>query len=149
MSTTVLPYTCLLLPSVLALYHPHAKIKPFRQRIQLLGPKDYAVRSTAQVDNGAMRNCIGLHIWNAYGICLGNLTPTTTSVTVANNQAVHCVGTWSGTVRIGGTESHTHFLVFDCGRAFDIILGKPWLHEVRGVHDYRTDVIEIEGDHKS
>lgn len=112
--TTVLPYARQLLPSVLALYHPHAKVKPFRQRIQLLGPQDYAVRTTAQVDNGAMRNCIGLHIWKAYGICMGKLTPTTTSVCVANNQKVRCAGTWSGKVRIGGTESYTHFLVFDC-----------------------------------
>lgn len=27
-------------------------------------------------------------------------------------------------------------------------MGKPWLHEVRGIHNYVTDVIEIEGDEK-
>ncbi|KZP10726.1 hypothetical protein FIBSPDRAFT_690952, partial [Athelia psychrophila] len=102
-----------------------------------------AVRTTAQVDDGAMRNCIGLHIWSAYRVCLGDLTLTATSVCVANNQEVPCTGTWSGKVQIGGTASYTHFLVFDCGRAFDIILGKPWLHEVQGVHNYITDVIKI------
>lgn len=82
-------------------------------------------------------------------MCLGSgQQPTKISVSVANNQKVLCVGTWSGSVQIGGTESFTHFLVFDCGRAFNILLGK-WLHKVRGIHNYITDVIKIEGDHKS
>ena len=33
---------------------PYAEIRPFRQRIQISGPSQYAVRATAQVDNGAM-----------------------------------------------------------------------------------------------
>lgn len=140
----MLPYSRPLLPTILSISHPHDDVRPFRQRIQLLGPKDYAVRSTAQVDNGAIRNCIGLHIWKAYGLCLGNLTPTTTRVSVANNSKVQCAGTWSGRVRIGGTESLTHFLVFECNKAFDVILGKPWLHEVRAIHNYIADVIEID-----
>src|ERR1700722_10076589 len=53
--------------------HPHAKTKPFRQRIQLTGLSQYSVRGTAQVDDGAMCNCIGLHVWNSYGHCLGTL----------------------------------------------------------------------------
>lgn len=89
----VLPYARPLFPAIMSINHPHNDIKPFRQRIQLLGPKDYAVRATAQVDNGAMRNCIGLHIWRAYGMCLGSLKPTKTSVSVANNQEVLYAGT--------------------------------------------------------
>src|SRR5882762_568525 len=50
----VLPYDRPLLPTIFSINvdHPHAKIRPFRQRIQLLGPNSYAVRATAQVDNG-------------------------------------------------------------------------------------------------
>jgi hypothetical protein len=129
--------------------HPHTNTKPFRQRIQLCGPSRCPVRATAQVDDGAMRNCIGLHIWNSYGHCLGTLTPTTLRVSVANNQSIVCAGLWSGEVNIGGTKSYTHFVVFDCGKAFDVILGKPWLREVDAIHHYKTDTITIGPDSSS
>ena len=135
-------------PSIFSILetHPHSKTKPFRQRIQLCGPSQYPVRVTVQVDNGAMRNCIGLHIWNTYGHCLGTLTPTMLKVSVANNNTILCAGLWSGEVNIGGTTSHTHFTVFNCGSAFDVILGKPWLHEGNAMHDGKMDTIVISTD---
>jgi hypothetical protein len=108
-----------------------------------LGPNSYAVHGTAQVDDGALRNCIGHHVWRAYGHCLGDLKPSSTYISVANGHEVRCDGAWSGEVRIGGTTSFTHFEVFDCSHAFNIILGKPWLQEVHAVHDYATDTIQI------
>jgi hypothetical protein len=147
-SMHILPYDHPLSPSLFLLSdnHPHSKTRPFRQRIQLSGPSKYSVRATAQVDNGAMRNCIGLHIWKSYGHCLGELTPTKTKISVANNQRIVCVGQWTGEVYLGGTKSVTHFLVFDYRGAFDVILGKPWLHEVCTIHDYATDTIIINTD---
>src|SRR6202050_649291 len=141
----VLPYDRPLPATVFSinLEHPHANVRAFRQRVQLLGPNSYAVRGTAQVDDGAMRNCIGRHVWSAYGHCLGELKPSPTYISVANGHEVRCDGAWSGEIRIGGTTSFTHFEVFDCGYAFDIILGKPWLQEVHAVHDYATDTIQI------
>jgi hypothetical protein len=53
------------------------------------------------------------------------------------------MGMWSGEVSIGGTNSRTHFAVFDCKGAFDVILGKPWLREVDTVHYYKTGTITI------
>jgi hypothetical protein len=35
------------------------------------------------------------------------------------------------------------FEVFDCGDAFDVILGKPWLQAVCASHDYDGDRIHI------
>ncbi|KAJ6615691.1 hypothetical protein B0H10DRAFT_2220174 [Mycena sp. CBHHK59/15] len=35
------------------------------------------------------------------------------------------------------------FDVFDCRGAFDVILGKPWLHSVRAIHNYENDEIQI------
>jgi hypothetical protein len=123
--------------------HPHVKIKPFHQRIRLAGPSKYQVRATAQIDNGAMRNCIGRHVWESYGHCLGTLILTTLKVSVANNQTIQCDGLWYGDVDIGGTKSKTYFVIFDCKGTFDVILGKPWLHEVKAVHDYATDTIIV------
>src|SRR6202040_4335272 len=113
------------------------------QRIQLTGPSQYSVRAMAQVDDGAMHNCIGLHIWNSYGHCLGTLTPTTLRVSIANNQTIPCTGLWSGEVSIGGTRFHTHFAVEDCKMAFNVILGKLWLEEVDATHHCKTDTITI------
>ena len=40
----------------------------------------------------------------------------------------------------------SHFEIFDCKGAFDVILGKPWLREVRAQHDYVMDSITIGKD---
>ena len=93
---------------------PDTEIRPFRQRIQISGPSQYAVRATAQVDNGAMRNCIGLHVWESYGHCLGSLSPTDTHISVANNTEISCTGLWTGDVSLGGLKFQVHFVVFDC-----------------------------------
>jgi hypothetical protein len=144
-STYVLPYNHPLLPTIFSIDHKHlhAKVRAFHQHVQLLNKNSYAVRATAQVDDGAMRNCIGHHIWHSYGHCLRELKPSVTQISVASGHEVPCDGTWSGEVWIGGTTSFTHFEVFDCGYAFNIILGKPWLQEVRAIHNYATDTIRI------
>jgi hypothetical protein len=147
-SKHVLPYN-LPLPSSLFMMsanHPHSKICPFRQCIQLSGPSKYTVRATAQVDNGALWNCIGLHVWESYGHCLGPLSPSNTYISVANNQQIPCIGMWSGNISLGGLTFYTYFLIFDCQGAFDVILGKPWLHEACAIHHYATDTIIISTD---
>ena len=42
--------------------------------------------------------------------------------------------------------AHHCFKFFDCKGTFNIILGKPWLREVRAQHDYTTDKIVIGRD---
>lgn len=44
---------------------------------------------------------------------------------------------------VGGTSAMATFKVFDCGGAFDVMLGKPWLHEVCATHNYFTDTDTI------
>lgn len=137
------PYNRPLPASILSITHTNKDIKPFRQRIKLAGASKYPVRATALVDDGAMRNCISTRMWQAYGHCLGSLTPTTLRVSVANNQTVPIDGLWHGEVDIGGTTSEANFVVFNCNGAFDIILGKPWLTSVKASHDYATDTLII------
>lgn len=97
--------------------------RPFLQRVQLIGPTGYAVRATGQVDDGAMRNCISRQRWEKYGHCLSPLEPSTTLISVANNQVIKPLGRWFGTVRVGTVSAQSWFEVFDCKGAFDIILG--------------------------
>jgi hypothetical protein len=63
-----------------------------------------------------------------------------------NNNTICCVGLWSGAVNIGGTVLHTHFVIFNCKGAFDVILDKPWLHKMNVIHYYKTDIIVINPD---
>jgi hypothetical protein len=122
------------------------KPKPFLQRIQLMGKKGSVVRATGQIDDGAMRNCISLDRWEKYGHCLDTLSKSNTIISVANATEIESKGSWTGTVQVGGTGARSRFEIFDCKGAFDVILGKPWLKEVRAHHDYVTDRIIIGKD---
>jgi hypothetical protein len=115
--------------------------KPFMQRVQLAG--NATIRATAQVDDGAMVNCLSKAKWKAYNICLGALLPSTTVIGVANNQRIPSMGKWRGTIRVGGVETESTFEVFECQGAFEVILGKPWLRQVKATHEYETDTIRI------
>jgi hypothetical protein len=141
----VAPYSRPLPPTLFEINdnQPHSKTKPFKQYIQLGNPPSHII---AQVDDGALHNCIGRHIWDQLKKLLGDLMPTSLRVSIANNAIVQCDGIWSGDIRIAGTTSRTHFAVFDCNRAFDVLLGKPWLKEVKAIHNYDTDVISIPSD---
>ncbi|KAF5384125.1 hypothetical protein D9615_003277 [Tricholomella constricta] len=138
------PITELLLQLTSTEDNNQPKSKPFMQRIQLVGP-DQVVRATGQIDDGAMRDCISKKRWMHYGHCLTPLQPSRTRIGVANGAKLKAMGTWTGTVRVGGTEAETTFEVFDCSDAFDVILGKPWLRHVRALHDYVTDEIIMRG----
>ena len=122
------------------------KPKPFLQRIQLKGKSGTIVRATGQIDDGAMRNCISLRRWECYGHCLDTLVKSNTVISVANAAEIVSIGSWTGTVQVGGTGAPSCFEIFDCKNAFDVILGKPWLKAVRAQHDYITDRITIEVD---
>ncbi|KAF9462483.1 hypothetical protein BDZ94DRAFT_1165954 [Collybia nuda] len=104
--------------------------------MQLIGVDGSTVRATGQVDDGAMRNCISKQRWDAYGHCLSALKQSKTVIGVANNAKIKSMGTWTGPVKVSNTETVSNFEVFDCQGAFDIILGKPWLWDVRAIHDY-------------
>ncbi|KAJ7750673.1 hypothetical protein DFH07DRAFT_746042, partial [Mycena maculata] len=118
-------------------------VPPFWQRAQLLGPDGAIVRVTAQVDDGASRNCISLKRWKGYGHCLSALVPSKTRLGVASGGKIWPYGRRWGEVGVGGVRAAGWFEVFECGGAFDVLLGKPWLHSVRAVHDYETDEIRI------
>ncbi|KAJ6610779.1 hypothetical protein B0H10DRAFT_1676987, partial [Mycena sp. CBHHK59/15] len=119
---------------------------PFYQRAQLLGPNNTVVRVTAQVDNGATRNCISLAWWKAYGHCLSWLVPSRMRLGVTSGGKIWPYGRWWGSVGVGRVRAAAWFEVFECGGAFDIILGKPWLHSVRVIHNYEMDEILIRSE---
>ena len=86
--------------------------------------------------------------WERYGHCLDAITKSSTVISVANATEIESMGTWTGTVQVGGTGAWSSFEIFDCKNAFDVILEKPWLKAVRAQHDYVKDeiVIGVEGE---
>ena len=46
-------------------------------------------------------------------------------------------------VRVRSIGAPSWFKVFECGNAFNIILGKPWPKAVKAMHNYSTDKITI------
>ena len=86
-----------------------------------------------------MRNCISKERWDRYGHCLSALHPSSTHIKVANGTKLKPLGKWFGTIRVGGVSAASWFKVFDSHGAFDVILGKPWLTQVKATHDYDTD----------
>ena len=136
---------------ILQMVEPKSNIlkpKPFLQRIQLKGKSGTIIRTTGQIDNGAMRNCISLRRWERYGHCLDALIKSNTVISVANAAEIVSIGSWTGTVQVGGTGAPSCFEIFDRKNTFNVILGKPWLKAICAQHDYITDNITIGVDGK-
>ena len=53
------------------------------------------------------------------------------------------LGRWFGTVQVGNIRPESWFEVFNSYGAFNVILGKLWLHQVKAIHDYDTDTLTI------
>jgi len=94
-----------------------------------------------------MRNCISKRRWDAYGHCLSTLSPTATRISVANNTEIVPIGWWFGKITVCGIGAYSWFEVFESHGAFNVILGKPWLHQLKAIHDYGNDQLRIpQGD---
>ncbi|CAK5270808.1 unnamed protein product [Mycena citricolor] len=143
-NTRVLEYRAPLPSAILSIgSDPDTAVEPFYQRIRLANDNGSTVRLTAQIDNGAMRNCISAERWTQYGQCLGRLAQSKTVLKVASGERITPKGRWWGQVSVGGVTTGAWFEVFQGGGAFDVILGKPWLHSVRAIHNYGNDEIRI------
>jgi hypothetical protein len=71
------------------------------------------------------------------------LRPSKTTIRVASGRKIVPIGHWWGDVQVGGVRVSAWFEVFDCGGAFNVILGKLWLYAVRATHNYDGDRIHI------
>ena len=63
---------------------------------------------------------------------------------IADNQQIASKGTWTGTIDVAGTEMTQSCEVFESNGAFQVILGKLWLHSMQAIHKYNTDEITIQ-----
>ena len=86
--------------------------------------------SHAMIDGGAMLNTLCASVWEKQRDWLTPLGPSDVILSVVDNHRIPSKGTWTGVVDVAGTKVTQSFEVFDSNRAFEIILGKPWLKSV-------------------
>ncbi|KAJ7158279.1 hypothetical protein C8R43DRAFT_1124887 [Mycena crocata] len=60
---------------------------------------------------------------------------------MADGRLLPSIGTWTGSVDVGGVTREGTFEVFDSGGAWAVLFGKPLLESFEAVHDYKADVL--------
>ena len=91
-----------------------------------------------------MKNTMCATKWQTQRHRLSGLHPSRVTLSVADNRRIASKGTWMGTIDVAGTEMTQSCEVFESNGAFQVILGKPWLHSVQAIHKYDTDEITIQ-----
>ena len=91
-----------------------------------------------------MKNTMCTSKWHAQKHQLTELKPSKVTLSVADNHQIESEGTWTGTVDVAGTATTQSLEVFKSNGAFQVILGKLWLHSIQAIHRYDTDEITIQ-----
>ncbi|KIJ43020.1 hypothetical protein M422DRAFT_94228, partial [Sphaerobolus stellatus SS14] len=81
--------------------------------------------------------------WTQWQHRLGQCQPSLTILKVADNHHIQSMGQWTGKTIVSEVGVEASFKIFDLHRAFEIILGKPWLKTVNAIHDFKNDTIHI------
>lgn len=116
---------------------------PFIHRIELDSPKGEIIRIRALFDDGAMVSAMCTLIFQKVKHQLHNLMQSNKHLCMADGSIIRPIGKWTGTIRIKGIKTQSTFEVFDSGKSWGFVLGKPTLHVFTAVHDYKTDTISI------
>ncbi|KAF8695811.1 hypothetical protein RHS03_07890, partial [Rhizoctonia solani] len=103
---------------------------PFQQWTYLTADKNHAVKTQGTIDAGLQANVLDAALWAA------NKT---------DGKASQCLGQWSGQVKLAGQALWSNFEVFDSGRAFKVLLGKPWLTQVKATQSFVDNTLHLPG----
>lgn len=87
----------------------------------------------ALVDNGSAVNVCPWKTAKQLGIREEHLSPPTTHLRAYDNSKRKVLGTIELMVNIGPLEKKVEFQVLDIPATFNLLLGRPWLHENRAV----------------
>ncbi|KAG1824653.1 uncharacterized protein BJ212DRAFT_1260337, partial [Suillus subaureus] len=103
------------------------------------------IRVTALFDKGAMISAMCSSFFEKIKHCLGNWTPSSKRLQMANGAIIPSHTTWRGEVEIKGIKAYGEFKVFDSGGRWKFLFGKPMLHAFKAIHNYQTDKVDIIG----
>lgn len=121
------------------------KIKPFVHQVQLLGPQGEIVCVWGLFDEGAMREAMSTTMFNKVKHRLGQSSPSSITLRMADGTLVESLATWEGEIAVGGIRTRGSLEVFDSGGSWDFLFGKRLLTAFKAVHNYNTDEVTVEG----
>jgi hypothetical protein len=120
-----------------------AVMHPFIHPVELKGEKKTSVKIAGLFNDGALVNSICKAVYPSLRGKLGNLTPSTKTLRMANGTNVPSSGRWFSDVSLGGRTLKAWFEVFPSGGGWSLLVGKPLLEKFKAVHDYERDVLMI------
>ncbi|KAJ3715340.1 hypothetical protein C8R42DRAFT_553992, partial [Lentinula raphanica] len=62
---------------------------------------------------------------------------------MANGTVVSAIAQWRGRVKFQDKVVEGVLQVFDSGGSWEVLLGKPLLHRLGAVHDFRNDSLSV------
>ena len=121
---------------------------PFVHTVDLKGKKGVPVKIAGLFDDGALVNSICKTVFPSLRRTLGELSPSTKTLRMANGAHVPSSGRWFGDVSLGGRTLKSWFEVFPSGGGWSLLVGKPLLEKFKVIHDYEHDVLMIPSNGK-
>lgn len=85
------------------------------------------------VDTGSAINVCLVRTAYAIGLRPVDFTPTTQSVRAYDNTSWDVMGTFKSHILINPSEHEAEFHVMDVPATFNLLLGRPWLHQIKAV----------------
>ncbi|KAI3757912.1 hypothetical protein L6452_05456 [Arctium lappa] len=85
------------------------------------------------VDGGSSANIIFFDAVKAMGIDKSKITRRSTTLVGFNGGATNTMGEITLPVYAKGINRQTKFNVVDCSSAYNVILGRPWIHDMKAV----------------
>ena len=120
---------------------------PFMHWIWLHGPQGEVVRVNALFDGGAMVVAMCSSIFDKVKHCLhSQAKPSSRLLRMANRIAIQSQAVWKGMLELKGVCMEGEFEVFDSGRGWKFLFGKPLLRHFQAVHDYSSDMVSIRAE---
>ena len=85
------------------------------------------------VDGGSSANILFLETVKAMGLEEANINRRPTLLVGFSSEQKYTIGEIILPIYDDGVNKHTVFLVIDCPSPYNIILGRPWIHDLRAV----------------
>ena len=101
------------------------------------------VLAHAQVNDGAMGNCLLLQFWTHNAQSLGPLQPSPMVLALANSKICCPLNHWTSPCTTSTHTEHTTFEVYNNKGLYNILLGKPWLTQSHALHAYVSNMIHL------
>ena len=107
------------------------------------------------IDNGSALNVCPLRVASCLGIEMKDLTPSDQIVKAYDSTRREVLGTATMEVDIGPVTVTASFQVIDVPTSFNLLLGRPWIHQHKAVPSslhqkvkfpYEGKIIKIKGD---